>query len=490
VTDTTEEAVEETSAEIIELRPDFDFMAVRRRLTKCNNPIEIEEELRKLKAETGLTLTVLKQCAKELEREKRDRQQEIRRQTQEKLDEKKRPSEPVPEWANTLLYNKEGEIKDCPYNIVTILKNHPEWKGKIRNNNLSGYTEIDGNPITESQIFEALEWCGKVMRMAIRSVNSVYQALRKAGADDSFNPVTDMYDALPAWDGTKRVDFFLSDFLGAKQEEYTAYVGRMLLCSMVARAYEPGCIMRRMPVLEGPENAGKSLFVHDLGHPWSAEISSNMESAKQFQEDIRGIFVAELMEMDALRKAASSRVKSVISQRVYRYRAPWGHVSEGHKNTTVFVGTVNPNKALNLFDWDDENTRFFPLVMKFYNSDAFLAAKPQLFAEAKAILTASPANWWVESDAVQVKAAALRAGRSAIDPWFDPIAEFLLSQHHLEVTIPTLLFDCLRIPLERQTHYEATRVGRILHSLHWVISGTTRQDGQSRTRIYRLGTPE
>jgi putative DNA primase/helicase len=294
-----------------------------------------------------------------------------------------------------------------------------------------------------------------------------------------------MYESLPEWDGIERMNHLFSDFLGSEQNEYNAYVGRMLLCSMVARAYEPGCIMRRMPVLEGPESAGKSSFVHDLGHPWSAEISSNIESAKQFEEDINGVFVAELMEMDALRKASASRIKAAISTRNARYRKAYGYVSEGHLRATVFVGTANPNKSINLFDWDDQNTRFFPVVIKEYNQSAFLAAKQQIFAESKAYFLARPNDWWKEPESIDESAATLRSDRARVDPWLHPIAEFLETQTHIEVSITQLLTDCLEIPTGKQNLQDSMRMGTILHALGWKVSASRRTKiGSGRIRMY------
>jgi predicted P-loop ATPase len=47
--------------------------------------------------------------------------------------------------------------------------------------------------------------------------------------------------------------------------EYVRLVGRFFLLNMIARVMDPGCIMRAVPVLEGPQERGKSTALAMLG---------------------------------------------------------------------------------------------------------------------------------------------------------------------------------------------------------------------------------
>lgn len=467
---------------VIDLKPTF--ITVRKRLMKCSDPIETEKEICKLKAETGFSITTLRQCARECEREKRDRQKEQRQQDQEKTTGKRTLAESGQEWKQFLLYSKEGEIKDCPANLIEIFDKHSEWGGRIRKNRLNGCTEIDGEALTEHSLASAAHWCGVTLQMTVRGLSNLLAALNLVGSKHAYHPVIDYLDGLPPWDGTLRLDSLFADFLGSEQSPYSAYVARVLLCGMVARAYQPGCVVRQVPVLEGKEQIGKSRFVRHLGHPWSGEISSNIESGKQIAEDIRGFWVVELMEMDALNRASTSRIKSFISQRNDHFRPAYGHVSEDHLRVTVFVGTINPNQAIALLHEDDENTRFLPLVVTHYECDAFKAARDQLFAEAKAFFESHPTDWWQQSDEAQQLAVPYREARSIQDPWGDLIAEFLAGQS--EITVQEILSNSagLDIPKDRQTRADATRVGKILHQQGWVVIRFSRTGFTTRTRIY------
>lgn len=391
-----------------------------------------------------------------------------------------RPS--VEDWKAKLLRNKAGELKDCPANQIMILSDHPHWKDRIRKNLLYGETEIDGIPIQDETLAEVAQWLALEMQLGVRSLSHTLAALQKVGNDHGYNPIQNFLDGLPAWDGTSRIDTLFPDFLGAEKSPYTAYVARVLLCGMVARAYTPGCIIRSVPILEGPEQIGKSHFVRDLGHPWSREVSTNVDSHVAVAEIIKGVWLAELMEMDAVSKAGAQRIKAFITTRNDRYRPAYGHVSIDHPRLAVFVGTINPSDAASQFREEDENTRFLPVVVSEYNADGFLSIREQLFAEAKAYLSAHTADWWLAPDDVRNKAAEVRAERTAQDPWIEKIEFFLSSPGREEVTIPEIM-ELLEIPPERWNRSTTTRAGILLTRLGWRIRRSDCRNG-NRIRVY------
>ena len=66
------------------------------------------------------------------------------------------------------------------------------------------------------------------------------RAIESASEQDAFNSLTDHLDGLQ-WDGTPRLDQWLTTYFGVADSPYTRFVGRAWLVSALARAYRPGC---------------------------------------------------------------------------------------------------------------------------------------------------------------------------------------------------------------------------------------------------------
>ena len=79
------------------------------------------------------------------------------------------------------------------------------------------------------------------------------------------------------WDGRKRVDGLLADYLGAEDNAYTRAVMRKSLCAAVARAVNGGSKFDNMPIFVGPQGIGKSTFLGILGKEWFSDSLTTFE---------------------------------------------------------------------------------------------------------------------------------------------------------------------------------------------------------------------
>src|SRR5262249_42519614 len=61
-----------------------------------------------------------------------------------------------------------------------------------------------------------------------RGKDTVHQAVDLRARERPFHPVRDYLNSL-RWDGIKRIDTWLTEYLGAEQTEYTRAIGRMFL---------------------------------------------------------------------------------------------------------------------------------------------------------------------------------------------------------------------------------------------------------------------
>jgi predicted P-loop ATPase len=77
-----------------------------------------------------------------------------------------------------------------------------------------------------------------------------------AGADRR-HPVREYLGGLK-WDGTPRVENWLSAYVGVEDTRYTRAVGKLFLVAAVRRVRRPGVKYDHVLMLYGPQDAGKS----------------------------------------------------------------------------------------------------------------------------------------------------------------------------------------------------------------------------------------
>lgn len=467
-----------------------DFMEVRRRISgHTDDPIELENIIQILHREENLPVRVLRDCARELIQEKK------RREKNKEMEDRLRniagtgnvvpirlgrTHEKIGNWTEKLLINRDGDIKDCPANIITILQEHEYWSGRIKFNVVSNRIEIDGRSLLDVDLAGIMQWLALDMKMSVRSAAHVLLAARKVAEDHAYNPITEWLEGLPEWDGTLRLDTLFSDVFGTQQSPYSAHCAKTIFCSLIARAYRPGCVVRSVVILEGNEKIGKSQFVRDIGDPWSREILTSLENVVASAEIIQGLWVAELPELDSLVRTRESRVKAFITICIDRYREPYARVSEDRPRLTVFIGTVNPPDGRNQFREEEENTRWFPIPVIYYEREVFLSMREQLFAEALAYYRRHENDWWEAGEEVSNEAKKLREERTSQDPWTYEISNYLIG--HAEVTISGIM-DALEIPMDRRTKTMSQRIGTIIRGLGWDVKRSDYTSGR-RVRMY------
>jgi len=175
--------------------------------------------------------------------------------------------------------------------------------------------------------------------------------------DHQYNPVVDYLNGT-AWDGTPRLDTLLVDYLGAEDTPYVRAVTRKALVACVARAFVPGIKFDTMLVLVClKQGIGKSTFFRVLSNGWFCDSVYTLDG-KVAQEQIQGVWIVEMAELQALRKADDARVRQLVAQSVDRFREAYGHRAQDYPRRCVFFGTGNDRSFLK-----DKtgNRRFWPV---------------------------------------------------------------------------------------------------------------------------------
>ncbi len=270
------------------------------------------------------------------------------------------------DWKKKLQYESRSTVlKNNLHNISLILQNDPALKNIVFNQQLDGM-EIRGEvPWNHPSKY----WRDADDAQLVSYVDSHYGtfsqrnyqiAITKVADDRSYHPIREFLDELEEWDGIRRVDTLLIDYLGADDTPYVRAVTRKTLCAAVSRVKNPGCKFDSMLVLSGPQGIGKSTLIARLAGEWfSDSLSLNDTKDKTAAEKLQGYWILEIGELAGLRKTEVETLRSFLSRQNDIYRAAFGKRATPHQRQCVFFGTTNAETGY-LRDTTG-NRRFWPV---------------------------------------------------------------------------------------------------------------------------------
>lgn len=268
-------------------------------------------------------------------------------------------------WQEKLSLNRSGQIKDNLQNLVLIMQNDENLEGIAYNQHRDGI-DVKGN-LPWKQVKNG--WNDSDMSAlkvyfdrayGIWSPTKLKEALIAVAAEKAYHPIKEYLNSLPNWDGVKRLDDLLIDYLGAEDNEYSKAVIRKTIVAAVARIYEPGTKFDSVLILNGPQGIGKSTFFAKLAISWfSDSLTITDMRDKAAAEKLQGYWLLELGELAGIRKTDVETVKSFVSRTDDKYRASYGVNVESHPRQCVIVGSTNSESGF-LRDITG-NRRFWPV---------------------------------------------------------------------------------------------------------------------------------
>lgn len=251
------------------------------------------------------------------------------------------------DWTKALRRDRGGLLQNSLHNITLILENDSNFKA-ICFNQLADGMEIKGQvPWQHPARFwrdadDAQLICYVDANYGTFSARNYQIAVAKVVDDRSYHPIREYLSYLPPWDGKKRAESILIDYLGAEDNAYTRAVTRKTLCGAVARVKQPGIKFDNILVLNGDQGIGKSTLIAKLGGEWySDSLSLTDMNDKTAAEKLQGYWILEIGELAGMKKADIDKVKAFISRQDDKYRASFGRRVTPHPRQCIFFGTTN-----------------------------------------------------------------------------------------------------------------------------------------------------
>ncbi len=126
-------------------------------------------------------------------------------------------------WKKKRRRTKLGKVETDVDNLCYILENDPTLNGTVRKNEFTGRIEaVDGLP------FKSVTkvWSDQNQALLLRYLAKEYgisrckdelaSAIEAVASERGYHPVMDYLNALPKWDGKRRISTMLVDYLGAE----------------------------------------------------------------------------------------------------------------------------------------------------------------------------------------------------------------------------------------------------------------------------------
>ncbi len=333
-------------------------------------------------------------------------------------------------WRAGLVRTSRGNVRACRPNLVAILRHDGKLAGRLYENQLSGATEWRSWPPHLTDEPERT-FPSEVRDQDVVLLHTVLEeeygfplgreplsdAVSVVAAQHRYHPVREYLAGL-SWDGTGRLDEWLTTYCGAEDGLYTRGVASRWMLAAVARAMEPGCKVDNVLLLEGGQGGKKSTLCEVLGGKWTADSLPSL-TTKDAASYLRGVWIVELAELAGLHRTEWNSIKAFLTRRQDRFRPAYGRREITRPRQCVFLGTVNDAEYLG----DPTGARrFWPVRVGRVDERALRRDRDQLWAEAVVRYEAGE-RWWLDADldAELVAAAQVEQEGRYISDAFEPI---------------------------------------------------------------------
>jgi hypothetical protein len=386
------------------------------------------------------------------------------------LDKLRRP-QPDPEVDPAgvgLILSKDGDIKPCEHNARLLIAGAPQYQ-KLHHDEFLSRMRLGDRDWIDADEIECLCWLQSAHGVSRFTLGQARNGARAVANSRHRDSLREFVGTLPEWDGVSRIESAFADAWGAVDNALTRAASRNFLVAMIARALHPGAKVDTLWTFEGPQGIGKSLALAALGRDFHAEITAPIGST-DFMRELRGVWLAELSELDSLRGKEASTVKRLLSAPADRFVQKYALHAESYPRRAVAVATTNEATY-----WQDSTgaRRLVPITCTAIRVDTIAANRLQWLAEARHAHAAG-ATWWTFPDGI----GDAQEARQQVDPWEDILRDCMARGRHTgmdgqgvipwpddSITSAEIMRDWLRLDPHQQGQASSTRLGRVMRRL-------------------------
>jgi hypothetical protein len=397
-------------------------------------------------------------------------------------EQEKKAREAAAQAAGEFLLGDNGKPKKSQGNLRVALQKlgvalwYDELAERHMVDGLQGY-----GPQLDDAAMRAVAWTIEEQHGLSWGWDTLVRCLLTLAEQRKRHPVREYLAGLK-WDGTPRLDGWLTAYLGVEDSRYSREVGLRVLLAGVARVRTPGCKFDEMMILEGAQGAKKSsaLAVLAGNAEWFTDTVPLGADERRFMEAVAGKWIVEASELRGMKRGEVEALKATLSRQVDRARLAYARLPVDRPRQCVLIGTTNAEEYLRD---GSGNRRFWPVKVGDVKLDELVRDRDQLWAEAAhrqgcgESIQMDPAIW----AAAQVE----QATRQARDPFVDALEAALGEVQDGRLTVRDAWLVVGMDP-GKATQEDNVRLGEAMRALGWRRDKLRFNDGSPR-RCYACG---
>lgn len=280
------------------------------------------------------------------------------------------------DWHKQLTVDKKtGEIEPSIQNACILLRNLPDFKGKLGYNPMSDVITVKGelpwwgkqkydrladmfqdeNGETELQkltedgenLWQETDWSSyyayfEPLGFQTRGGHNgvLDHALQIVSQENTYHPIRSYLAGLK-WDGVKRLETMFIRWLGAEDTPLDREITRLWMIAGVDRVMRPGCQFDEILITCGPQGLGKSRMLRTLARGYFTNSIEKLSMDKSVAEKLQGMWIVELGELDGMKKGEQTQIKNFVTSTTDRYRGAYARAAVTHPRQCILAGTSN-----------------------------------------------------------------------------------------------------------------------------------------------------